>query len=114
MPSFGNSQCAMNAPTMPMMMSPISPKPAPRTIRPASQPATARTTSTMRMASPDMQFPWLPHNAPERQKLQFRRRGWPLSAGVVAAFHDPDQVGHDAVQLQTLRRVDSGDASRFK
>ncbi len=38
-PSCGNSQLATSAPMMPITMLPISPKPAPRTISPASQPA---------------------------------------------------------------------------
>ena len=44
----------MNAPTMPTMMLPISPKPMPRTIWPASQPATAPTIRTMTIASSPM------------------------------------------------------------
>jgi hypothetical protein len=39
MPSRGKSQLAMNAPTMPMAISPIRPVPAPRTILAASEPA---------------------------------------------------------------------------
>ena len=51
MPSRGNSQPAMNAPTMPTTMLPIRPKPKPFTIRPASQPAMAPTISQMMMLS---------------------------------------------------------------
>src|SRR4029077_834375 len=45
MPSCGSSQSATRAPMMPITMLPISPKPAPRTIWPASQPAMAPITS---------------------------------------------------------------------
>src|SRR6185437_367687 len=44
-PSRGSSQLATSAPMMPTTMFPISPKPAPRTISPASQPAIAPITS---------------------------------------------------------------------
>ena len=44
MPSCGSSQPATSAPMMPMTILPSSPKPAPLTIRPASQPAIAPTT----------------------------------------------------------------------
>src|SRR5262249_15137362 len=45
MPSCGSSQLATKAPMMPITILPISPNPAPRTIRPASQPAMAPITS---------------------------------------------------------------------
>ena len=48
-PSCGNSQLASSAPMMPITMLPISPKPAPRTISPASQPAIAPMTSAAMM-----------------------------------------------------------------
>src|SRR4029077_14908469 len=51
MPSRGKSQLAMNAPTMPMAISPIRPVLAPRTILPASQPAMRPTSRMMRMPS---------------------------------------------------------------
>jgi hypothetical protein len=47
MPSRGKSQLAMNAPTMPMAISPIRPVLAPRTILPASQPAMRPTSLTV-------------------------------------------------------------------
>ena len=46
-PSSGNNHDPMNAPIMPMMMSPTIPKPAPLTIRPASQPAIKPTIKMM-------------------------------------------------------------------
>src|SRR6202035_524417 len=48
-PSCGNIQLATSAPMMPITMFPISPKPAPRTIRPASQPAIAPITSAAKI-----------------------------------------------------------------
>src|ERR1700722_6311765 len=48
-PSCGSSQLATSAPMMPITMLPISPKPAPRTIRPASQPAIAPMTSAAKI-----------------------------------------------------------------
>src|SRR5579863_5749870 len=43
MPSFGNSQSPIKAPTRPISKSPIKPKPPPSITRPASQPATMPT-----------------------------------------------------------------------
>src|SRR5664279_4902884 len=51
MPSFGNSRLATNAPAMPTRMSPMMPKPVPRTILPASQPAIRPTNKITRMPS---------------------------------------------------------------
>src|SRR5262249_3667833 len=50
-PNCLNSQTPMKAPTMPMTMFQRSPKPKPRTICPASQPAIAPTISMMIMLS---------------------------------------------------------------
>src|SRR3954453_23241916 len=54
MPSWGNSQLPISAPTIPINRSPIRPKPAPRTLWPASQPATMPTTRMTRRLSTDM------------------------------------------------------------
>src|SRR5882724_3077948 len=110
MPRRGKSHPAMNAPTIPTMISPISPNPAPRTISPASQPATAPTIRTMTIASTLMMS--LPVRramaAPVRGPKAYRlcRR---LSAALGPAFNNPHQVGHDAVQLEILGRIDRGD-----
>src|SRR5436190_10877208 len=51
MPSFGNRKLATSAPAMPNRMSPMMPNPVPRTILPASQPATRPTNRMTRMPS---------------------------------------------------------------
>src|ERR1700730_8596475 len=53
MPRCGNSQLPMKAPTMPMAMSPIRPKPPPATISPASHPAIRPTSKMTSKLSPD-------------------------------------------------------------
>ncbi len=47
MPSVGSSQPASTAPMMPTTILPSRPKPKPRTIRPASQPAIAPMSRKM-------------------------------------------------------------------
>jgi hypothetical protein len=57
-PNWGNSQAPIKAPTIPTMMSPTTPKPAPRTSCPASQPATSPTIKmTMR---PSLEIDMIP------------------------------------------------------
>src|SRR6185312_8753282 len=58
--SCGSSQLAISAPTTPIAMSPIRPKPAPRTILPASQPAISPTSRMMTMLSLVKCMPLLP------------------------------------------------------
>ena len=50
----------MNAPMIPITMSPIRPKPAPRTIFPANHPATRPTTNMTMMLSFDRYMVILP------------------------------------------------------
>ncbi len=52
--NLGSSQPPMKAPAIPTMMSPMMPRPVPRTIWLASQPATRPTTRMMMRLSPDI------------------------------------------------------------
>src|SRR5205085_3390015 len=56
MPSLGNRKLATKAPAMPTRISPMMPKPVPRTILPASQPATRPTNRMTMMPSLDIRM----------------------------------------------------------
>src|SRR6267142_2333785 len=68
MPSLGNNRLATSAPAIPTRISPMIPKPVPRTICPASQPAIRPTNRITRMLSLDMRIKisprWLRHFSP--------------------------------------------------
>ena len=53
-PSWGSNQLPKKAPKIPMRMSPMSSKPVPCTIWPASQPATRPTNNMTNRLSLDM------------------------------------------------------------
>src|SRR3954454_4974138 len=68
-PSFGNRKLATSAPAIPTRMSPMMPKPVPRTIFPASHPATSPTNKITRMLSLDIRM----RPTPRRSHLARRR-----------------------------------------
>src|SRR6516165_5677204 len=98
MPSLGKMKLAISAPAMPTRISPMMPKPVPRTIFPASQPATRPTNKITRMLSLDRRmespcsFSATPPGA--RRNLSILRgsddsnllRRWPIPAS-----HQPDR-----------------------
>src|SRR3569833_247642 len=107
-PSFGNSAVAISAPTMPMTMSPMMPKPAPRTILPASQPAIRPTNRMTRLLSLDryMAFP---------QHTLTRRSAHGGTIAGPARHDDPIKAFPDAaepVSARPLRRRNSLQALR--
>src|SRR5438445_1738411 len=82
MPSFGNRKLAISAPAMPTRMSPMMPKPVPRTILPASQPATRPTNRMTRMPSLDMRM----RRPPVAARFTRRSGTYPQSSGKTTPF----------------------------
>src|SRR6516225_10730085 len=76
MPIFGNNRLAINAPAIPTIMSPMMPKPVPRTILPASQPATRPTNRMTKMPSLDscMNLPLARGSLPRAVTVAMRPR----------------------------------------
>src|ERR1700730_14861735 len=69
-PNRVSNQTPMNAPTIPMIMFQRSPKPEPRTMLPANQPAIAPTISMIMMLSTPIMIPSLMLSAAPDAALQ--------------------------------------------